>query len=282
MAQHDGIVYLNGEYLPLTEAKVSVLDRGFLFGDGVYEVIPVYGGRPFRLNEHLRRLDNSLRGIRMRNPLSDDRWAHIFDRLIAGTHDQYLYLQVTRGAAPKRDHAIPDEVNPTVLVMCSPIAPIPIHGVRAITLDDIRWQWCHIKAITLLANVLLRQEAVDRGAAEAILVRDGWVTEGAASNVFAVIDGVLTTPPKGNDLLPGITRDLVLELALENDVPAVERRIRLDDLKGAAEIWLTSSTREILPVIELDGIPVGNSEPGPLWSRMQAVYQAYKQRLRTV
>lgn len=281
MTQNDSLVYLNGEYFPLTEAKISVLDRGFLFGDGVYEVIPVYGGRPFRLDEHLRRLDNSLRGIRMTNPLSDDRWADIFDRLIAGTHDQYLYLQVTRGSTSKRDHAIPDEVHPTVFVMCSPIAPIPIRGVRAVTLDDIRWQWCHIKAITLLANVLLRQEAVDRGAAEAILVRDGWVTEGAASNVFAVINGVLTTPPKGNDLLPGITRDLVLELALENDVPAVERRIRLDELKGAAEIWLTSSTREILPVIELDGIPVGNSEPGPLWSRMQAVYQAYKQRLRT-
>ncbi|CAI8867158.1 D-amino acid aminotransferase [Methylocaldum szegediense] len=281
MAQNDNLVYLNGEYLPLTEAKVSVLDRGFLFGDGVYEVIPVYGGRPFRLDEHLRRLDNSLRGIRMTNPLSDDRWAEIFGRLITGTHDQYLYLQVTRGAAPKRDHAIPDEVNPTVFVMCSPIAPIPIHGVRAITLDDIRWQWCHIKAITLLANVLLRQEAVDRGAAEAILVRDGWVTEGAASNVFAVIDGVLITPPKGNDLLPGITRDLVLELALENDVSAAERHIRIDELKGAAEIWLTSSTREILPVIELDGIPVGNGRPGPLWSQMQAVYQAYKQRLRT-
>jgi D-alanine transaminase len=164
--------------------------------------------------------------------------------------------------------------------MCSAITPIPVDGVRAVTLDDIRWQWCHIKAITLLANVLLRQEAVDRGAAEAILVRDGWITEGAASNVFAVIDGVLTTPPKGSDLLPGITRDLVLELARENGVPAVERRIQLDDLKRAPEIWLTSSTREILPVIELDGVAVGRGEPGPLWPQMQAVYQAYKHRLR--
>ncbi|MGX2041995.1 D-amino acid aminotransferase [Methylocaldum sp. MU1018] len=280
MAQHDGLVYLNGDYLPLNEAKVSVLDRGFLFGDGVYEVVPVYGGRPFRLDEHLRRLDSSLRGIRMTNPLSDDRWAEIFDRLITGEHDQYIYLQVTRGAAPKRDHAIPADVRPTVFVMCSAITPIPVDGVRAVTLDDIRWQWCHIKAITLLANVLLRQEAVDRGAAEAILVRDGWITEGAASNVFAVIDGVLTTPPKGSDLLPGITRDLVLELARENGVPAVERRIQLDDLKRAPEIWLTSSTREILPVIELDGVAVGRGEPGPLWPQMQAVYQAYKHRLR--
>jgi len=281
MAQHDCLVYLNGDYLPLGEAKVSVLDRGFLFGDGVYEVIPVYGGRPFRLDEHLRRLDDSLCGIRIANPLSDERWAEIFDRLIAGAHDQYLYLQVTRGAAPKRDHAIPAEIDPTVFVMCSAIAPIPSSGVRAVTLDDIRWRWCHIKAITLLANVLLRQEAVDRGAAEAILIRDGWITEGAASNVFAVVDGTLTTPPKGNDLLPGITRDLVLELAHENGVPAVERRIGPDELKQASEIWLTSSTREILPVIELDGAPVGNGEPGPLWSRMQAVYQDYKQRLRT-
>ncbi|HYE34861.1 D-amino acid aminotransferase [Methylocaldum sp.] len=280
MAENDCLVYLNGDYLPVGEAKVSVLDRGFLFGDGVYEVVPVYGGRPFRLDEHLRRLDGSLHGIRMANPLPDDRWAEIFNRLINGEHDQYIYLQVTRGAAPKRDHAIPADVKPTVFVMCSAIAPIPISGVCAVTVDDIRWRWCHIKAITLLANVLLRQEAVDRNAAEAILVRDGWVTEGAASNVFAVIDGVLTTPPKGNDLLPGITRDLVLELAQENGVPAVERRISLDDLKRAPEIWLTSSTREILPVIELDGVAVGQGEPGPLWPRMQAIYQAYKQRLR--
>jgi D-alanine transaminase len=281
MAQHDVLVYLNGTYVPLNEAKISVLDRGFLFGDGVYEVIPVYGGRPFRLDEHLRRLDHSLAGLRMASPLSDGEWAALFDRLIDGTDDQYIYLQVTRGAAPKRDHAIPADVEPTVFVMCSPSAPIPADGIRAVTVDDIRWRRCDIKAITLLANVLLRQEAVDRGAAEAILVRDGRVTEGAASNIFIVRDGVLITPPKSNELLPGITRDLVLELAKENGIAAEERSIRLEELKQASEIWMTSSTREILPVIDLDGSPVGGGEPGPVWRRVQTLYQAYKQGLRT-
>jgi len=280
MAQEPPIVYLNGEFLPLDRAKVSVLDRGFLFGDGVYEVIPVYGGRPFRLEEHLERLNNSLRGIRMESPLTTEEWKPIFARLICGDQDQSIYLQVTRGAAPKRDHAFPEGAAPTVFVMCSPIAPIPAEGVRAITLDDIRWQWCHIKAITLLANVLLRQLAVDRGCAEAILVRESFAVEGAASNLFAVVDGVLLTPPKGHAILPGITRDLVLELALTNDIPAAERDITLEELQRAGEVWLTSSTREILPVIELDGQPVGVGKPGPIWRQMNAIYQAYKQQLR--
>lgn len=280
MAQQDSVVYLNGEYLPLDQAKVSVLDRGFLFGDGVYEVIPVYGGKPLRLAEHLRRLDRSLSGIRMVSPLSDGEWAEIFGRLIDGREDQYIYLQVTRGAAPKRDHAIPAEIQPTVFVMRSLIAPIPLDGIRAVTLDDIRWRCCNIKAITLLANVLLRQDAVDKGAAEAILVRDGWVTEGAASNIFIVRDGVLVTPPKSKELLPGITRDLVLELARESGIPAEERTFRLEELKAADEIWMTSSTREVLAVIELDGATVGDGTPGPIWRRIQAIYQTYKQKLR--
>lgn len=280
MAEQTGLVYLNGTYLPLDEARVSVLDRGFLFGDGVYEVIPVYGGKPLRLAEHLRRLDQSLAGIRMASPLTDSEWADIFGRLIRGRDDQYLYLQVTRGAAPKRDHAIPPEIVPTVFVMCSPIAPIPLDGIRAVTLDDIRWRYCHIKAITLLANVLLRQEAVDRGAMEAILVRDGWVTEGAASNIFIVKDNELITPPKSNELLPGITRDLVLELAREHGAAAEERTFRVEEMIAADEIWITSSTREILPVIELDGAPVNGGKPGPVWRRMHGIYQAYKQSLR--
>ncbi|MGZ8217982.1 D-amino acid aminotransferase [Methylomagnum sp.] len=280
MAQNTNPVYLNGTYLPLSEAKVPVLDRGFLFGDGVYEVIPVYGGRAFRLDEHLRRLDRSLEGIRMVSPLSDGEWADIFTRLIDGPGDQYIYLQVTRGAASKRDHAIPPEIEPTVFVMCSPIAPIPAEGIRTVTVPDIRWHWCHIKAITLLSNVLLRQEAVDRGAAEAILVRDGWVTEGAASNIFIVKDGVVITPPKGHEILPGITRDLVLELAPVHGIPAEERNFRLEELQAADEIWMTSSTREILPVIELDGAPVSHGKPGPVWQKMQGYYQAYKQGLR--
>lgn len=274
------MIYLNGSYMPVEEAKVSVLDRGFLFGDGVYEVIPVYGGRPFRLGEHLRRLDDSLRGIRMESPLDDAQWLEVFRQLIDGTHDQYLYLQITRGAAPKRDHAIPIGVKPTVFVMCSPISPIPPEGVAAVTVPDIRWQWCHIKAITLLSNVLLRQEALDRGAIEGILIRDGRVIEGAASNVFAVLGGVLTTPPKSHELLPGITRDLVLELARANQIPCEERQMTLAEVRQADELWLTSSTREILPVIRLDEMPVGNGEPGSLWARLHQLYQTYKQHLR--
>jgi D-alanine transaminase len=278
---HDQIVYLNGEFLPLAEAKVSVLDRGFLFGDGVYEVIPVYGGKPFRLTEHLDRLNDSLRGIRMMSPLYPAEWEALFHRLIEGEYDQSIYLQITRGAPSKRDHAFPQEpVPPTVFAMCTPIAPIPAEGVCAVTVPDIRWQWCHIKAITLLANVLLRQQAVDQGCAEAILVRDGYAIEGAASNLFAVVDGVLLTPPKGNDILPGITRDLVVELARAHGVALQERKIALDELKRASEVWVTSSTREVLPIVELDGVKVGGGVPGPVWSRMNALYQARKEELR--
>lgn len=280
MTSADPIVYLNGAFLPLSEARIPVLDRGFLFGDGVYEVIPVYGGKPLRLEEHLRRLDQSLAGIRMPPPLADAEWAKVFDRLISGTADQSIYLQVTRGVAPRRDHAIPTDIAPTLFAMCTPIAPIPLDGVKAVTVDDIRWQRCNIKAITLLANVLLRQEAVDQGAVEAILVRDNNVLEGAASNLFIVLNGTVITPPKGQYILPGITRDLVLQLVLEQGIPALERPITLEELKSAGEIWVTSSTREILAVIDLDGSPVGNGRPGPLWARMQSAYQDYKQKLR--
>ena len=281
MAQHDALVYLNGTYLPLGQAKVPVLDRGFLFGDGVYEVIPVYGGQPLRLEEHLRRLDHSLAGIRMSSPLTDAEWADVFALLINGPGDQYIYLQFTRGAQPKRDHAIPPEIEPTVFAMCSPIAPIPLDGIKAVTVPDIRWLRCDIKAITLLSNVLLRQEAVDRGAAEAILVRaDGRVTEGAASNIFIMKDGIIVTPPKSSEILPGITRDLVLELIQAEGLPWEERSFTVDELRAAEEIWMTSSTREVLAVVELDGSPVTGGQPGPVWQRVQKVYQDYKQKLR--
>lgn len=280
------IVYLNGEYLPLEEAKISVLDRGFLFADGVYEVMPAYGGNLLRLSEHLQRLQNSLDSIRLVNPLSDQQWRDMLDTLLKKnpSEDQYVYLHITRGVAAKRNHGFPDVVVPTVFAMVTELAPITKEelrpGVSAITLDDIRWKACNIKSVSLLGNILLRQQAHDRNAAEAILINEGKVTEGAASNLFAVIDDVLVTPPTGPCLLPGITRDLILELAKKHDFNFEEREIDEAELLKASEIWLTSSTREILPVVELNGKPVENGKPGPIWERMIDIYQAYKSELR--
>lgn len=272
-------VYLNGTYLPLEDAKVSVLDRGFLFGDGVYEVIPVYNGHIFRIQEHLKRLDNSLKSIRLQNPHNTAEWLAIFEPFLDTSKDQYFYLQITRGVAPKRDHAFPESVTPTVFVMCSDIKPFEGKqtGIKALTLDDTRWEMCHIKAITLLANILLRQEALDQGSAEALLVnKQGVVTEGAASNVFAVINGVLVTPINDGSILPGITRDVILELARRNGIPCSEQVITLPALKTASEIWVTSSTREIIPVIALDGEPVADAKPGRLFKQMDALLQKEK------
>lgn len=274
-------VYLNGEYLPLAEAKVSVLDRGFLFGDGIYEVIPAYAGRLFRLEDHIVRLNNSLREIRLDLDKSVADWQAIFQPMLDSSKDQYIYLQVTRGYAPKRDHGFPEQILPTVFAMCSEIKPFPgrITGIKAITIDDTRWQLCNVKAITLLANLLLRQEALDQDCAEAILIRNGYVTEGAASNLFAVIDGELITPPKNNEILPGITRDVILELAEANQIPYREDVIALEALQNASEIWVTSSTREIVPVIDVDGNTVGAGAPGPVYQKMNQLLQTYKQSL---
>jgi D-alanine transaminase len=274
-------VYLNGEYLPLSEAKVSVLDRGFLFGDGVYEVIPVYAGRLFRLEDHVVRLNNSLAGIRLPLSYSVADWQAIFQPMLDSSKDQYIYLQVTRGYAAKRDHGFPEQIVPTVFAMCSEIKPFAgrVNGIKAVTLDDTRWQMCNIKAITLLANLLLRQEALDKDCAEALLVKDGYVTEGAASNLFAVIDGVLVTPAKNHEILPGITRDVILELAAANNVAYREDVITLEQLKAASEVWVTSSTREIVPVIELDGVAVGEAKPGPVWHTVDNLLQTYKKSL---
>lgn len=271
-------VYLNGEYLPLSEAKVSVLDRGFLFGDGVYEVIPAYKGRLFRFEDHVVRLNNSLREIRLELDKSVEEWLAIFQPMLDSSKDQYIYLQVTRGYAAKRDHGFPEQVVPTVFAMCSEIKPFAgrVTGVKAVTLDDIRWQMCHVKAITLLANILLRQEALDQDCAEAILVRNGYVTEGAASNLFAVIDDELITPPKNHEILPGITRDVILELAEANQIPYREDVIAFEALQNASEVWVTSSTREIVPVIELDGQQLGDGKPGPVFKKMDQLLQAYK------
>ncbi|MGZ8097283.1 MAG: D-amino acid aminotransferase [Methylosarcina sp.] len=275
-------VYLNGRYLPLNEAKVSVLDRGFLFGDGVYEVIPSYSGHLFHFDKHMERLDRSLSGIRLANLFNQAQWLEILAPLLDSGSDQYIYLQVTRGSAEKRDHAFPEQIQPTVFAMSSNIVPLEGQnsGIKAITLPDGRWQMCHIKAITLLANLLYRQEAIDKDCTEAILVKGDHVTEGAASNVFAVIDGTVVTPPKSNELLPGITRDVLLEIAEKNHISYREESISTEMLKNAEEIWLTSSIREIMPVVELDSNRIGGGKPGPVWELMNRLFQNHKQSLR--
>jgi len=280
------VVYLNGEYLPLEEAKVSVLDRGFLFADGVYEVIPAYGGRLLRQQEHMNRLQTNLDAIRLDNPLSKGEWNEIFERLLTDnpSEDQSIYLQVTRGVAAKRDHGFPENVTQTVFIMVNKIKAVNKEelrpGISAVTLDDIRWKACNIKSISLLGNILLRQQAHDQNAAEAILINDGKAVEGAASNVFIVKDGVIITPPTSSCLLPGITRDLILELAEKHQFKYEVRDIAENELFSADEIWLTSSTKEIMPVLKLNAKAVANGQSGPIWERMIDVYQAYKADFR--
>ena len=278
------IIYLNGKFVPDDAACISVLDRGFIFGDGVYEVIPAYHSCLFRLSEHLQRLQNSLDAIRITNPHSAQEWQTILNTLIDKNHggDLSVYLQVTRGVA-KRDHALPKDITPTVFAMANPLAPPDKttlqNGVRAITGDDYRWVNCHIKAISLLPNVLLRQQAIDAGASETILLRNGEATEGAASNLFIVENNTLVTPPKGPFLLPGITRDLILELASQSHISWEESTISEQRLRNADEIWLTSSTKEILPVTYLDNQKVGSGTPGPMWNRMVDLFQTFKKSL---
>ncbi len=275
------LVYLNGDYLPLEEARVSVLDRGFVFGDGVYEVIPVYDRRPFRLAEHLARLQASLEGIRLANPHTRAEWEGRILRIVeaAEWEDMGVYLQVTRGPAP-RDHAFPKQLRQTVFIMASPLTAPPRalveEGVCAVTAADNRWLRCDIKAIALLPNVLLRQLAADAGCAETILIRDGYLTEGAASNIFAVKDGVVLAPPKSNLMLPGITYDVVLEIARGQGIPVEVRPVAEAEVRAADELWLTSSTKEVMAVTRLDGRPVGEGRPGPVFRAMHAAYQVFK------
>ena len=278
------MIYLNGEFMPIGQARIPVLDRGFIFGDGVYEVIPVYSRHPFRLSEHLRRLQASLNSIRLVNPHDDQTWMGLITRLVElnEPEDQSLYMHITRGPA-KRDHAFPKVITPTVFLMSNPLTTPPQHqvsdGVCAITAVDNRWLRCDIKAISLLANVLLRQEAVEAGCVEAVLLRDGFMTEGAASNLFLVRNNVLLAPPKNHLVLPGITYDVVLELAQANGIHYQVREIPEIELRSAQEIWLTSSTREVLAITKLDDAPVGNGKPGPMFARMFALYQNYKNQV---
>jgi D-alanine transaminase len=276
-------VYLDGRFLPLAEAAVSPLDRGFLYGDGVYELVPVYSRRPFRLGEHLARLQATLAGIRLANPLDTPGWQAVVERLIAEApwDDQSIYLQVTRGADDKRDHAFPPAgVPPTVFAFSSPLVTTPADirakGVAAITVADDRWARCNLKVVSLLANVLARQQAVDAGCAEALLIRDGLLKEGAASNIFVVKDGVLLAPPKTSFMLPGITYDVILELAARHGQPVEIREIGEAELRAADEVWMTSSTKEVLAITTLDGVPVGTGRPGPLAGRMWQWYQDFK------
>jgi len=275
------MIYLNGKFMPIEEARIPVLDRGFIFGDGVYEVIPVYSRKPFRLAEHLQRLQHSLDGIRLSNPHSDSEWSSLLEQLIDAndSEDQSLYLHVTRGVA-KRDHAFPKGVAPTVFIMSNPLLTPPEEllatGVAAITATDNRWLRCDIKAISLLPNVLLRQMAIDSGAMEAVLLRDGFMTEGAASNIFIVKNETLLAPPKNHLMLPGITYDVVLELAATYKIRHEVRAVSEYEVLTADEILLTSSTREIMPITRLDGKPVGNGKPGVIFEVLYSLYQEYK------
>lgn len=276
------VVYLNGRFLAAQDASVSVLDRGFIYGDGVYEVIPVFGSHILRFAEHMARLDNSLAAIYMANPHTRAEWQGIVETLLLrnpGVENRAVYLQVTRGAGD-RDHVPAVPPVPTVFGMCSPIPERDYsQGISAITHEDIRWQYCHVKVISLLPNVLLRHRARERdGSTEAILLRDGRVTEGAASNVFVVQGDRIATPQKDNTLLPGITRDLVVELLRDEGLACVETPVSHSDLLSADEVWITSSTMGIAPVTRLDGKAVGGGKPGRIWRRADALYQAFKLR----
>jgi D-alanine transaminase len=274
-------VYLNGEFLPIEEAKVSVLDRSFIFGDGVYEVIPVYSRRPFRLPEHLVRLAASLSAIRIDNPHTDTQWAELIAKIVAANpwDDQGVYLHISRGVAP-RDHQFPKGLKPTVFMMSNPLVTpsqaLIESGAPAIVLPDFRWLHCDIKAVSLLGNCWLRTLAADQGAIEAILVRDGLLTEASSSNVFIVKNGTVLTPPKSNLILPGITYDVVLEILKAHRFAHEVRPVTEDELRAADEIWCTSSSKEVLAMTTLDGKPVGSGKPGPVFGRIYPLYQAFK------
>lgn len=275
------MVFLNGEILPIEQAKIPVLDRGFIFGDGIYELVPVYSRVPFRLEEHLTRLERSLGEVRIKNPYGRAQWRDVIERLIAAQtfEDQGLYFQVTRGVA-KRDHAFPQGVEPTVFAMSNPlVSPPPAlveRGAAARSAEDFRWQRCDIKSISLIGNCLLRQVSADAGEAETILFRDGRLTEASASNVFVVRGGVIQAPPKSHLILPGITYDVVVELARDAGLPLEFRDIAETEVRAADELWVTSSSKEVLAIVALDGKPIGDGKPGPVFRRMYGLYQEFK------
>jgi D-alanine transaminase len=275
------MVFLNGKFLPIEEAKIPVLDRGFIFGDGIYELVPVYSRVPFRLDEHLSRLERSLSETGIRNPYSRAQWREIIFKLIDSQSfdDQGVYFQVTRGVA-KRDHAFPKNVEPTVFMMSNPLVNPPRElvekGGSAVSATDNRWLRCDIKSISLIGNCLLRQLSAESGASETILFRDGKLTEASASNVFIVKRRTIQSPPKGNLILPGITYDVIAELARGNGMPLEFRDVTEAEVRGADEIWVTSSSKEVFPIVTLDGAKVGDGRPGPVFHRMYQLYQDFK------
>lgn len=276
--------YLNGEYVALRDARISPLDRGFLFGDSVYEVLPVFGGRMFLFREHFDRLARSLREIRLENPHTHEQWRGILEQLIArngGSHC-YVYVQVSRGMEYGRNHAFPAVVKPTVFAMASPLPVFTDEqraaGLSAITVEDFRWGRCDIKSTALLANVLMKQQAVDAGVNEAIIVRDGHVLEGSSTSVFVIKNGVLATPPNSHSILPGTTRDAALSLAT-NVMPVEIRSVSIDELRAADEVWISAATRDVLPVTRVDGAPIGTGRPGPAWQRMADAFARLRQQL---
>jgi D-alanine transaminase len=275
------ICHLNGTLMPLREARVSPLDRSFLFGDGVYEVAAARAGKPRRLAANLARLRRSLNELRIRNPHSDDQWARLVEELITanGGGDVYVYLQVSRGAEYGRNHAPLPDIAPTIFGFCMPLpentAQMLERGLSCITTQDTRWARCDIKSVALLANVLLRQQAVEAGADEVILLRDGYLTEASASSIYVVTGGEVRVPPNGPRLLPGTTRGLVEELAEQHQIPRRTVPVREQELRSAEEVWLSSATRGVLAVTRIDGQPVGNGKPGPLWRRIYQLMEAY-------
>jgi D-alanine transaminase len=285
----DRLCYLNGAYKPLSQAQVSVLDRGFLFGDGIYDVAPVYGRKLFRFDEHMARLERSLDKIRIANPLSREAWLERCRKLVAalaeteGADDQVVYIQVTRGVAP-RDHVMPEGIAPTVFMMSNPMKPPTAEqrhgGVACTTGRDFRWERGDIKSISLLGNVLARQMSADHGAVETIMFRDGWLTEAAACNVWIVKDGALLGPPKSEHVLEGIRVDLLQELCEEEGIAYNLKPISEAAVLSADEVILSSATKEVLPVTKLDGEPVGHGalrgKPGPVYARLHEAYQRAK------
>lgn len=285
MADPLPISYLNGAFVPLREARISPLDRGFLYSDGVYEVMPVYGGRPFRFEAHAARLTRSLAEIRMEDPHTRAEWRDLISTLITrnGAGDQYVYWQVTRGAEFGRNHAPLPNIPRTVFAFCAPLPVTPAttleNGVECVTAQDTRWAQCDIKSVSLLANILLRQLAVDAHATETILLRDGELMEASSSAVHVVLGGVVVSPPNSRKILPGTTRSAMEEVATRAGIPYKAAPVSEQQLRAADEIWISAATREVQPVTKLDGKPVGTGKPGPLWQRIHEQWQRYKREL---